>query len=70
MADLRLEHAPRFAQYLAEHAGELELVATLENPLHETALVNSAGFEGLARRGTPQGHLELETIRIWRRRSR
>ena len=70
VADLRLAHAPRFARWIEEHAGELELVATLENPLAAGVLVNSVGFEGLAARSTPEGHLALETIRIWRLRSR
>jgi 4-amino-4-deoxy-L-arabinose transferase-like glycosyltransferase len=70
VADLRLEHAPRFRKYLETH--DFELVADLPNPLPSSTIVNSAGFEGLD--GLRSGALSaeqraiLERIRIWRRR--
>jgi hypothetical protein len=71
-ADLRLEHAPRFRAWIDAHQSELELVQTIPSPLLETALVNSAGFEGLRDLGDPELELErrltLSTIRIWRRK--
>lgn len=70
LADLRLQHAPRFREYLVSH--DLELVADIENPLPTSTVVNSAGFEGLdaLRTGTlaPEERATLERIRVWRRR--
>ena len=70
VADLRLQHAPRFRSYLESH--DLELVADVPNPLPSSTIVNSAGFEGLdaERSGalSPEERATLESIRVWRTR--
>ena len=70
LADLRLQHAPRFRTYLETH--DLELVEDLPNPLPSSTLVNSTGFEGLdaLRSGSlsPEERTTLERIRVWRLR--
>jgi hypothetical protein len=68
VTDLRLRHAPLFRRYLEEHAGELELVASIENPLPGPTLVNSLGFEG-REETAERAPDEVSTIRIWRRGS-
>ena len=74
IADLRLDKpasAP-FRAWIEAHGAELELAATFANPLPETVLVNSHGFEGLdaLRAGTLDAgrRTALTSIRVWRRR--
>ncbi len=70
--DLRVFHAPEFAAFLAEHRDELELVATIPNPLPDAFVVNLLGFERWQawRNGelSPEDAAAIETFRVYRPR--